>query len=243
MTALQLSLGIDFYYNGEKLEPIYSGDTISWELPAEGSDQIDGDDNKQEEPTDDTPPVAFDPEKGLALNGTFAAGLGEISSVKKEEIPSSDTINRDKDAVLAMDLTDLDGSQGGLIFELGGVGLGSYIGFGKDGSFIVRCGVGSTDIPSDQAAYLVVPAKDAPKGDGTLVVELASKVNTVRAWWNGVELGAPVARKNGSGGIAGGGAGAYLAESSALSVGAEASPVAYGKASDLRYYFDQKVAS
>lgn len=226
MSALQVSIGIDCYYNGQKLDASYTEDSITWTLPDSQGDK----------------PAPVDPEAGLTPSTSIAPGSSSIRSVKGTTVPGDGQINRDSSAVVAMDFTGLDGSGGGLVFELGGAGIGSYVGFATDGSFHVRCGAGGEELPSEKAAYLSVPAADAPAGDGTLVVELVAGENAVRAWWNGVELGKPVARTSGSGAIAGGDVGAYVAKAVSVCAGEVNTPVPYESASDLRYYFDQTVA-
>lgn len=44
--------------------------------------------------------------------------------------------------VLVMDFQGFDGLLGGLIVEIGGVGVGFYVGFDDLGNFVIRCGNG-----------------------------------------------------------------------------------------------------
>jgi hypothetical protein len=229
------SISISVWYNGQELEAKFEGNQIILELPPGAIDP-----DPEVEPD---PEIRFDPEKGLALTSSLATQSSNIPSIAGSAVPDAGAVNRDSSCVLAADFTGLDGSAGGLIFELGGTGLGCYVGFAENGDFHVRAGGGGSALPAADAAYLIVPAAKAPSGDGTLVVELVAGTNSVRAWWNGEVLGSPVARSTGKGSIAGGDRGTYLAVCTSTCAGEVKSAVKCEKASDLRYYFNQTVAA
>lgn len=197
--------------------------------------------------------MAFDPESGLTLTTTFSVGA----------TISSGDVDRANSVVLALDLTGLDGSSGGLIHEQGGQGVGSYIGFRPNGSFIARCGDGILADPGDgsttpSAAVLIVSAAGAPSGDGTLVVEFDESAGSgkweVTAWWNGTELTGDVRDQVADGtdsDWAGTNSGEYLTTSGNLAKydpgtglqGEVETPVTYTTASGLRYYENQVVTA
>lgn len=261
MNISSVSISIGLVIDGKLIPPTITDGTVSWTIPTDVTPTEPEEPVEPEPPTlpeDPEPPVeepvepeepqepetppAPDPEAGLNLTSLISPGRDNISSVNGTTVPGDGALNRDSNAVIAADFTGLDGSAGGLVFELGGTGLGTYVGFVENGDFHVRTGAGGSALPADDAGYLIVPAADAPAGDGTLVVELIAGTNAVRAWWNGEELGTPVARAIGKGGIAGGDRGTYLATGLSICVGAVAPAVSYTTASDLRYYYNQTVA-
>jgi hypothetical protein len=218
-----VSISVELSSASGTLTPMVEGTTVSWELPLDDPSSVS----------------VFDPEKGLTLTDSFKPGLRGIPSVATPEIGKFTRIGS---AVIAADLTGIDGTLGGLIFEIGGPTCGLYVGYGKDGSFQVRCGGGTKPLPDVTCGYLIIPQAEAPKGDGTMVVEFTPGKNTVRAWWNGKALGAPVARASGTDDIAGSNEGTYLGEANTLCSGQVATSVLYKTASHLRYYHNQKVA-
>lgn len=224
MAEPSISVSISISNEDQLLQPTVNDGVATWNVPV----------------TDIA--VTPDPEAGLTLTHSFTPGTRGIPSVSTTETPEAGKFARNADAVVAADLTGLDGSAGGLVFEVGGGGLGAYVGFAASGAFHVRCGNGGGALPNDTAAYLIVPAEEAPRGDGTLVVEMTAGANAVRAWWNGTALGTPVARASGSSDLAGSNEGAYLGEAYATCVGEIETPVVYETASPMRYYYDQKVS-
>lgn len=153
--------------------------------------------------------------------------------------------NRDK-TVHAASFIGLDGSSGGLIYERGGTGNGAYIGFESNGDFIARCGKGTAQWDTN-TAYLIVPAADAPSGDGTLVVafeENTANLWTIRAWWNDVELtslGTQVVNSVEEGLWTGNNVGSYLVTSTNVCVDQIATPVDYQEASMMVWYSNSSV--
>lgn len=185
-------------------------------------------------------PPAFDPEDGLTLT----------SSSPETTTMTATLLNVTQPGVFAVDFTGLDGSAGGAIFELGGSGSGSYVGFRADGTFVARAGSGTTPGTST-VAILEIPAVSAPSGDGTLVWEFSGPGSAVavRAWWNGTLLGAHTSTHTGS--WAGSDTGGFLRYNPALSgngYGAMLTGEYYNadavrvSNSDLRYYQNQTVA-
>ena len=173
----------------------------------------------------------FNAESGLTLTSSIAPSAS---------IPSATYANTSP-AVLAMDIQGLDGSSGGLIFEHGGTGNGSYVGFTSGGDFIIQCGVGDV-IPDTDVGYVVVDAASAPSGTGTLVVELKVLPCRVRVWWNGVEIGTPVDAVVSRSSWTGVSSGSYATSSSSAVAGGNISTVVnLTTISDLRYYGNQTV--
>ncbi|MGV6811953.1 MAG: hypothetical protein ACWA47_06895 [Brevirhabdus sp.] len=95
---------------------------------------------------------------------------------------------RDTPGVIAMDLTGLDGSAGGIVFKIGGTVLGAYVGFRSDGSFIARCGDGAVPWAQGTAHVVIQPGRIA--GDGTLAVGfMPGDPSGVSVMWNGGLVG------------------------------------------------------
>ena len=133
--------------------------------------------------------VVVDPEAELTQDETIAVGASKTFT----GVQSSASV------VMACDFTGLDGSAGGIILESGGGGLGVFVGFNPDGTFVVRCGNGgdsSTAWPTG-TAYIEM-SSGQPSGDGTLVWEFDVSTDAIRVWWNGVEIGTPSGSFTGS---------------------------------------------
>jgi hypothetical protein len=132
-------------------------------------------------------------ESALSLQDSFAVGSTLIPMALTAP-PNPGQLNRNSDAIFAVDFTGLNGNDGtgGRIFEGGGDGTGSYCGFRANGDFVWRTGAGGSSPAA--GAVLVVPSTDPnyPTGDGTLVFEGAvspdAKVRS-RAWWNNALIG------------------------------------------------------
>ena len=172
----------------------------------------------------------IDLEAGLTLTDT----IGVDTSFAPADILGS----RNTDSVFAFDITGLDGSSGGMIFEAGAVGVSIYIGFRANGDFIYRAGNGGTPWNAN-TAYIEV-SSGQPSGDGTLVVDVIPGAPiSVRAWWNGVAIGTPIDGASSSN-YAGTGTGGYLVTSGAsVPTGEITTRVSYSTASALRYYENQ----
>ena len=136
--------------------------------------------------------------------------------------------------VIAIDITGLDGSAGGLIFEQGASGTGCYIGFRADGSFIARAGDGG----SLNSGTQVIASPGVIAGDGTLVFEADVSGISVRVWWNNVLIGSETAGPPGDWG--GTNAMSYLTTSTGVPSGEKGSPVLY-TTSQLRMYYQSLV--
>ncbi|NBC11673.1 MAG: hypothetical protein GVY24_08105, partial [Planctomycetes bacterium] len=170
----------------------------------------------------------YAPQQGATANTEFGFGQGSDSS-----------------DVFAMDVTGLDGSAGGLLFEGGGTFVGCYIGFRTNGDFVARCGDGGFE--DYEYTHVTVPADQAPSGDGTLIVEFSENEgsnapNRVRVWWNGAPLGTESVGTTTGVPTAGSGVWAYAAYSPGPPSGEVATAVAFTTISDLRFYQDQQVA-
>lgn len=175
------------------------------------------------------------PEAGLTQDTTFTVAQTLVGN----DIP---TANRSQPVVFACDFTGLDGSGGGIIFEHGGGTVGTLVVFEADGTFHIRCGNGA-DLPyAAGTAYIEMPTGQ-PSGDGTLVWEFNPTGGTVRAWWNGSQIGTPAGSFSGA--WTGGDGGSYLGTgigSSATGSVHGLSPVTvvpYTTASPLRVYFNE----
>lgn len=165
----------------------------------------------------------------------FEAGLIPDLLIQPGESESGSLFTRDAPGTIAMDFTGLDGSLGGLIFEVGGSNNGAFVGFRADGVMIARCGDGA--VPwSSGTGYVVVPAGRV-SGDGTLVVSFTpGAALLVRVMWNGGLVGTPV---NGAAAAewTGANTGNYLSTSANLPEGEIGGTVVpYTSASALRYY-------
>ena len=98
----------------------------------------------------------------------------------------------DQTNIFAFDIWGLDTNGGGILIEGGANVSGIYVGFRSNGDFVARCGDGGsndTDYP-----LVLIPAVDAPRGDGTMIVEFTERQatngqNTVRVWWNNIFRG------------------------------------------------------
>jgi len=122
-----------------------------------------------------------DPEAGQVPTLTMAPGTFEAGS----------SFSRDQPATFALDVEGLDGSLGGMIFEVGGPIAGAYVGFRADGTFIARCGDGATPWSANTAAVEIAAGQIS--GNGTLLVEFVPGTPvSVRVMWNGSLIGAPV---------------------------------------------------
>jgi len=167
-----------------------------------------------------------DPEAGLTLTRSFAEG---------EYINDSDVL-KTSPAVFAVDITGLDGSSGGLVFELGAGALGAYTGFRSDGTFVCRAGDGSVLPDPNVAVVYATPGVIA--GDGTLVFEFDVTSDSVRAWWNSVFIGAGGAA-NGMTTFAGGNDGGLFFKAFSMVDGEIDTPCPKTTTSALRYYESQ----
>lgn len=187
------------------------------------------------------PAPAPDPEEGLTL--TTSIPVGDLVSI-------GTNLGANTNAVFAMDVTGLDGSSGGVIFECGGSGSGGYVGFRSNGTFVCRGGSG-VDSATSTVAAVIIPAGSAPSGDGTLVWEYSGvgSAVAVRCWWNGTLLGSHTSTH--TGGWTGSDSGGYFRWSAALSGNGYSaflvneyydSDADYTTASALRYYANQASA-
>lgn len=181
---------------------------------------------------------AFDPEAGLTITRTLSANATH----------SANNFGRGHNQIVqAIDFTGLDGSAGGMIFEFGGSGKGAYVGFRADGTFIARGGGGGNPWQSTTSRIELAGGDSVITGTGTLVVEWddanSGSVILVRAWWNGVQVGAAsttlsfsnsdIAGNNDGGVLVVGGGGTTSGEVSTA--------VAYTTSSGLRIYENQLV--
>lgn len=171
-----------------------------------------------------------DPESGLTLTESFLEGEVVLTSLTDRTVP----------AVFAFDITGLDGTGGAMVYEQGGTGVCSYVGYRANGDFIIRCGEGALPY-TDQMAYIEIPnGIDIIKGDGTMVFEFApGNPTTVRCWWNKVALGPIVQTEVNQSNWSGAADGAYLRAGSGPSGEIDNVVVAYDTASSLRFYENQ----
>jgi hypothetical protein len=121
-----------------------------------------------------------DPEAGLTLTTSFAEGA---------TIGSSD-VARNQNAVFACNFT-VPASPSGLIYEQGGNGVGTYVGFRSTGEFVLRAGNGNPSAPTAGGTNhsVLYVTSGQPSGTGTLVWEYKMSGSQTRAWWNGISLG------------------------------------------------------
>ncbi|WP_146193119.1 hypothetical protein [Maritimibacter sp. 55A14] len=174
--------------------------------------------------------MAFDPESGLSLTGTFPVSNNI----------SQGAVARDSPAVFAVDFVGLDGSAGGCVYEQGASGVGCYVGFRANGDFVCRAGDGGTPWPA--ATGYILDGSGVVSGDGTLVFEFVpGSPVTVRAWWNGVGIGTPVASSVAETQWAGTNAGSFMSFALSLVDGEVDAAAVATSHSDLRYYADQTV--
>lgn len=172
-----------------------------------------------------------DPESGLTLTNSFSQGTVLDGSV-----------SRIVSVVFAADMT-IPGSPSGLIFELGGIGTGCYVGFRAGGQFVARASVGSTSAPTASAAGLAVVylTTGQPSGAGTLVWEFNVGNGQIRVWWNSALIGSAQSTSSAFSGSQWAGAdnGTYLGTSANLPAGEVSTLLAATSISTLRYYQNQ----
>ncbi|MEM9435394.1 MAG: hypothetical protein AAGA15_00015 [Pseudomonadota bacterium] len=169
---------------------------------------------------------------GLTQTHAFAAPTAAMAT------PGLD---RAAPTVLAFDITGLDGSAGGIILELGGSTADLYVGFRDNGDFVARAFDGGEPW-SGETAYLLVPAAEAPSGTGRMVVTVDPDAATIAVYWNGTQIGAPVAGAAPGQPWAGGNHGEYLAISANGALGEVLDGVVnYSAAGDLVFYGNQRL--
>ena len=115
------------------------------------------------------------------LQGTFNA----LSTVADRDV------NRNAQAFFSANLT-IPSSPAGTIYEQGGSGFGTWVGFLANGDLVFHAGRGNSFTASD-AAHLVIPAGSAPTGTGTLAWNINVDSNTITAYWNDVIIGSDTA--------------------------------------------------
>lgn len=179
---------------------------------------------------------AIDPEAGLTLTSSFPVNTTLTTSNLTVASP----------AVFAFDVTGLDGTGGGIIFEMGASGSGAYVGFLSSGDLVIRGGSGIAT-PAPTVALVQINDEGAPSGDGTLVWEYdgTGSAVSVRAWWNGILLWEQTSTHTGA--WAGSDPGGYLVGpgnyGGAMSGVYYASDANYDMISPLRYYQNQTVSA
>lgn len=78
----------------------------------------------------------------------------------------------------------------GVIYEQGGSGYGTYVGFQSDGTLVFHAGKGSSFNASEAAHLeLAAGASNIPTGSGTLSWEIDLSGGHISAYWNGTLLG------------------------------------------------------
>lgn len=187
---------------------------------------------------------------GLTLREAFAVGNNALVCSTGGD-PAAGAIHRQADAVLSCAFIDLDGSAGGIIWELGGSGNGALCCFRADGSFVVRAGAGAA-IPNANTVAIDIASGSAPSGDGVLDVSINWNFSgggsglELKVWWNGASLGTHSITTQTQ--IMGSDNGSYLASttggSSYIDEGPDAGLIQgqdYFWASPLYYYYNQLI--
>lgn len=103
-------------------------------------------------------------------------------------------ITRNNNAYFTVNL-NIPTSPEGTIYEQGGAGRGTWVGFLSDGSLVLHAGTGSSFINST-SAHLVIPAGSAPTGTGKLSWDINVDTDTIVAYWNDVEIGRDTSAAN-----------------------------------------------
>lgn len=179
-------------------------------------------------------PPPTGPETGLTLTRTLA-----INSTH----PGADFGKDDTSVVHAMDFTGLDGSSGGMIYELGGSAKGGYVGFRANGDFIARAGTGADPVNANTGYVLVSGGSSTITGTGTLVVEIDETTALgVRVWWNGTLQGTPVDASGLYDMSGGNDGGIFVTGGGDVVAGEVTTAVTYTTASALRVYAGQTVS-
>tara|TARA_Y100000780_G_scaffold211112_2_gene209913 strand:- start:100832 stop:104425 length:3594 start_codon:yes stop_codon:yes gene_type:complete len=102
-------------------------------------------------------------------------------------------VNRSGDAIFSVDIV-IPASPTGVIYEQGGSGFGTYIGFQADGTLVFHAGRGSSFTANDAAHLELAPG--TLTGSGTLAWDINLGSNTISAYWNGNLVGSNTAASN-----------------------------------------------
>lgn len=124
----------------------------------------------------------------------------------------------------------------GVIYEQGGSGFGTYVGFQSDGTLVFHAGRGSSFSAADAAHIEIAPTDvNRPMGTGTLSWKIDIASNRIVAYWNGVQIAEDTAAQSFSS-WSGGDAGGYGQRTSSLVIGANVASFNGDLNEDLKYY-------
>jgi methionine-rich copper-binding protein CopC len=185
--------------------------------------------------------------KTVDLESTLALTLnitGVDGNIDETNVQGSGTsISRGADTVFAADIT-IPASPNGVIFEGGGRGVGTWVGFNSgDGVFRARGGEGAT-VPDTEAALVEVAIGSFVPGDYTLTWEYNVGLGRIRVWLDENLIASDTATANqfeGNNwvGTDNFGYGAITAGNSSLTTGEITTSYTGALNSDLRYYKSQ----
>lgn len=124
-----------------------------------------------------TQTAVVDLESGLSITNSFSSGN-----------ISSGSVVRTTNAVFACEITlPSSFNSNGVLFEMGGTGVGAGVGLTSSGStLVVAAGDGGVSSSSTIAAIAQIATSGLTAGDsGTLVWEFRINPGRVRVWWKG----------------------------------------------------------
>lgn len=145
-------------------------------------------------------------------------------------------VNRSKNAFFQTNIT-IGANPEGTIYEQGGSGFGTWIGFDSNGNLHFHAGRGN-NFNANDAAHLTINAASAPTGTGDLSWSIDVANNRITAYWNGVEIGSEQASSNFSS-WSGGNVGGYGEANSSVVTGANANNFNGVLNTSLTYYEDR----
>lgn len=124
-----------------------------------------------------TQSAAADLESGLSITNSFASGT-----------IANGSIVRTTNAVFACEITlPSSFNSNGVLFEMGGTGVGAGVGLiGSGSTLVVAAGDGGVSSSSTIAAIAQIATSNLTAGDsGTLIWEFRINPGRVRVWWKG----------------------------------------------------------
>lgn len=157
---------------------------------------------------------------------TAQATFGGFSTIDDTDV------NRSGDAIFSVDIV-IPASPTGVIYEQGGSGFGTYIGFQADGTLVFHAGRGSSFTANDAAHLELAPG--TLTGSGTLAWDINLGTNTISAYWNGNLVGSDTAIGNFTS-WSGGDNGGFGQQTNSIVVGANTASFNGTFNSNLKYY-------
>lgn len=160
---------------------------------------------------------------------------GALNDFSAYAVVSDEGIDSAVSAIFAANIIIPD-NPSGIIYEQGGSGFGTYVGFLEDGTLVFHTGAGGSFGESNAAHFEIALGDGAmPTGAGVLSWKIDLPTNTMTAYWNGNQIGKDTASA-GFSEWSGGDDGGYGQFTSSLVVGAYSEDFNGTLNGQLKYY-------